>query len=90
MYYRCACCKRAPKHVPMETNQRQNTIQPPKKPYRVEQVSENERNINANNIRRGHRSSVAPMAMSPPPNNIQHDTPTGLSASYLFGNHAGS
>ena len=88
--YSCPCCKRSPKHLPIEMNQRDNTIQPPRKPYRVEKVSENERNINANNIRRGHQSSVAPIPMSPPPNNIPLDTPTALSASYLFGNNPSS
>jgi hypothetical protein len=63
--------------------QQNHIIQPPKIPYRVYNVSENETN---SNIKNNHTSKFKPISTSPP-DRVQHPiTPTSQSESYLFGN----
>ncbi len=93
-YFSC-CVARHQKGSPInQINQQSKIIHPPKHPYRVYNVSENERNSHVNNVHKAHSlnktnnhtSRIAPMPTSPPLNNVKPDTPTSVTQSYMFGN----
>jgi len=94
VYFSCCFARHRTRSLINNINQQSKIIHPPKRPYRVYNVSKNERNSHVNNVHKARplnktnnrTTRIAPMPTSPALNNVKPDTPTSVTQSYMFGN----